>query len=167
MNKDYEQRISKLELDNKYLIIQIFHLMNMTNPTSNNNTMKYFDRQIRKNINLNNNNINRNIHHICDIKPNISLSKYKENNNSFKSSNDKNDENKENNINNNDIYDFVHDSNNMSEKEKNLLLNKKRERPQKNSDSSYKNNSLATNKKNNNGLLLESNNNLDNADNII
>ena len=164
MNKDYEQRISKLELDNKYLIIQIFHLMNMTNPTNVNNTVKYIDRQIRRNMNLNNNNnINNNIYHNNNIKQNISLSKNKDTNNRFKSSND---ENKENNINNYDIYDFDHDSNNILDNEKNLLLNKKRERSQKNSYSSNKNNSLASYKKNNNGLLLESNKNLEIVDNM-
>ena len=163
LNKDYDQRINKLELDNKYLIVQVFHLMNIINQINMNNSMNNRDNNMRKNINLSNN-INRNNHHYnINMKQNLSL--IKDNINNYKSNIIKSDENKENNINNEIINDLSFDSNSRIDNDKNIILNKKRVRPRKNSYSSNKNNSSSSNKNNNNENILELNNNLDNNDN--
>ena len=161
MNKDYDQRINKLELDNKYLVVQLFHLMNTVNHMNMNYSMNNRDNNIRKNINMNNmdvnlsnnaNNIYNNFNHRNNInmKQNISLIKHKY------------DENKENNMINEEYNESSHDNLSISDNDKNFILNKKRTRDRKDSYSSNKNNSLSFKKINNNDIISESNTNNDN-----
>ena len=163
--KEYEQRINKLELDNKYLFGQFFHLLNITNTMNMNYSMNNRDNNFRKNVNNNTinssiNNMNRNyLFNNINKKKSTSLTKNKNINNKY-------DENKENNIINEEPNELSHNSNSVSENDKNSILNKKRPRPRKNSYSSNKNNSPSSNKNNNNDLISEINSNNENADNM-
>ena len=165
--KEYEQRINKLELDNKYLFGQFFHLLNITNTMNMNYSMNNRDNNFRKNVNNNTinssiNNMNRNyLFNNINKKKSTSLTKNKNIN-----INNKYDENKENNIINEEPNELSHNSNSVSENDKNSILNKKRPRPRKNSYSSNKNNSPSSNKNNNNDLISETNSNNENADNM-
>ena len=165
--KEYEQRINKLELDNKYLFGQFFHLLNITNTMNMNYSMNNRDNNFRKNVNNNTmnssiNNMNRNyLFNNINKKKSTSLTKNKN-----KNINNKYDENKENNIINEEPNELSHNSNSVSENDKNSILNKKRPRPRKNSYSSNKNNSPSSNKNNNNDLISETNSNNENADNM-
>ena len=163
--KEYEQRINKLELDNKYLFGQFLHLLNITNTMNMNYSMNNRDNNFRKNMNNNTmnssiNNMNRNyLFNNINKKKSTSLTKNKNINNKY-------DENKENNIINEDPNELSHNSNSVSENDKNSILNKKRPRPRKNSYSSNKNNSPSSNKNNNNDLISEANSNNENSDNM-
>ena len=163
--KEYEQRINKLELDNKYLFGQFLHLLNITNTMNMNYSMNNRDNNFRKNVNNNTinssiNNMNRNyLFNNINKKKSTSLTKNKNINNKY-------DENKENNIINEEPNELSHNSNSVSENDKNSILNKKRPRPRKNSYSSNKNNSPSSNKNNNNDLISETNSNNENADNM-
>jgi len=163
--KEYEQRINKLELDNKYLFGQFLHLLNITNTMNMNYSMNNRDNNFRKNVNNNTinssiNNMNRNyLFNNINKKKSTSLTKNKNINNKY-------DENKENNIINEDPNELSHNSNSVSENDKNSILNKKRPRPRKNSYSSNKNNSPSSNKNNNNDLISEANSNNENSDNM-
>ena len=163
--KEYEQRINKLELDNKYLFGQFLHLLNITNTMNMNYSMNNRDNNFRKNVNNNTinssiNNMNRNyLFNNINKKKSTSLTKNKNINNKY-------DENKENNIINEEPNELSHNSNSVSENDKNSILNKKRSRPRKNSYSSNKNNSPSSNKNNNNDLISETNSNNENADNM-
>ena len=165
--KEYEQRINKLELDNKYLFGQFLHLLNITNTMNMNYSMNNRDNNFRKNVNNNTmnssiNNMNRNyLFNNINKKKSTSLTKNKN-----KNINNKYDENKENNIINEEPNELSHNSNSVSENDKNSILNKKRPRPRKNSYSSNKNNSPSSNKNNNNDLISETNSNNENADNM-
>ena len=165
--KEYEQRINKLELDNKYLFGQFLHLLNITNTMNMNYSMNNRDNNFRKNVNNNTinssiNNMNRNyLFNNINKKKSTSLTKNKN-----KNINNKYDENKENNIINEEPNELSHNSNSVSENDKNSILNKKRPRPRKNSYSSNKNNSPSSNKNNNNDLISEANSNNENADNM-
>ena len=165
--KEYEQRINKLELDNKYLFGQFLHLLNITNTMNMNYSMNNRDNNFRKNVNNNTinssiNNMNRNyLFNNINKKKSTSLTKNKNIN-----INNKYDENKENNIINEEPNELSHNSNSVSENDKNSILNKKRSRPRKNSYSSNKNNSPSSNKNNNNDLISEINSNNENADNM-
>ena len=165
--KEYEQRINKLELDNKYLFGQFLHLLNITNTMNMNYSMDNRDNNFRKNVNNNTinssiNNMNRNyLFNNINKKKSTSLTKNKN-----KNINNKYDENKENNIINEEPNELSHNSNSVSENDKNSILNKKRPRPRKNSYSSNKNNSPSSNKNNNNDLISETNSNNENADNM-
>ena len=165
--KEYEQRINKLELDNKYLFGQFLHLLNITNTMNMNYSMNNRDNNFRKNVNNNTmnssiNNMNRNyLFNNINKKKSTSLTKNKN-----KNINNKYDENKENNIINEEPNELSHNSNSVSENDKNSILNKKRTRPRKNSYSSNKNNSPSSNKNNNNDLISETNSNNENADNM-
>ena len=165
--KEYEQRINKLELDNKYLFGQFLHLLNITNTMNMNYSMNNRDNNFRKNMNNNTmnssiNNMNRNyLFNNINKKKSTSLTKNKN-----KNINNKYDENKENNIINEEPNELSHNSNSVSENDKNSILNKKRPRPRKNSYSSNKNNSPSSNKNNNNDLISEANSNNENSDNM-
>ena len=165
--KEYEQRINKLELDNKYLFGQFLHLLNITNTMNMNYSINNRDNNFRKNMNNNTmnssiNNMNRNyLFNNINKKKSTSLTKNKN-----KNINNKYDENKENNIINEEPNELSHNSNSVSENDKNSILNKKRPRPRKNSYSSNKNNSPSSNKNNNNDLISETNSNNENADNM-
>ena len=167
--KEYEQRINKLELDNKYLFGQLFHLLNVTNPMNMNYSMNHRENNFRKNMNNNTmnssiNNMNRNyLFNNINIKKSTSLTKNKIKNINI---NNKYDENKENNIINEEPNELSHNSNSLSENDKNSILNKKRSRPRKNSYSSNKNNSPSSNKNNNIDQISETNLNNDNNDNM-
>ena len=166
-SKEYEQRINKLELDNKYLFGQFLHLLNITNTMNMNYSMNNRDNNFRKNVNNNTinssiNNMNRNyLFNNINKKKSTSLTKNKN-----KNINNKYDENKENNIINEEPNELSHNSNSVSENDKNSILNKKRPRPRKNSYSSNKNNSPSSNKNYNNDLISETNSNNENADNM-
>ena len=163
--KEYEQRINKLELDNKYLFGQFLHLLNITNTMNMNYSMNNRDNNFRKNMNNNTmnsniNNMNRNyLFNNINKKKSTSLTKNKNINNKY-------DENKENNIINEEPNELSHNSNSVSENDKNSILNKKRPRPRKNSYSSNKNNTPSSNKNNNNDLISETNSNNENSDNM-
>ena len=150
ISSEYGQRLIKLEGENKYLMMNLFRIINTMNPMN----MNYQLNQRENNINKINNSFNSNI----NINKKISLVK-----------NIQNDENKYNdnkeNI-NNYMYEDNNESNDMSNSEEfyekevseNKKLNKKRRRRRKSSNSSSH--------KNNNSLPINMNKSIDIPNNI-
>ena len=162
ISKDNETRISKLEKENKFLLINLFHLTNSLNPMNMNYPMN--QRENIRNINNINNlneNQNSNINRIINKGSNNNLkmknnSYYNNKHSNFIIKKDKYSENDENNVNYEDLNENSNESNSNeddnyfnSEKNKNNILNKKRGRGPKISSSSMKSNS---------GLIIKNNN---------
>ena len=193
ISREYEIRICKLEKENKFLLINLFHLTNSLNPINMNYQMNHGENirninRINSNNNKNinnmnilyrNNNINKNnllikgSHHNSSKEINRESTKYS----SYNIKEDKYDQNKENNINYEDNNEVSNESNNNSiaenqyfrieKKERKMRLNKKRGRSRNFSYSSNKYNSEAINKinsNNNSNEIVETNNN--NTNNI-
>ena len=175
ISQEYENRMGKLEKENKFLLINLFHLTNSLNPMNMNYPINQRENIINiNNINSNqnkninnmnrlfrnnnsNNNINKNttlikgLHHYSNTNINKEVNN-KHSNLNYKEY--KYDENKENNINYEAQNEASNESNSISDnhyfkiekKEKNIRLNKKRGRTRKLSYSSNKNNSGVINK---------------------
>ena len=151
ISSEYGQRLIKLEGENKYLMMNLFRIINTMNPMN----MNYQLNQRENNINKINNSFNSNI----NINKKISLVK-----------NIQNDENKYNdnkeNI-NNYMYEDNNESNDISnsdqfyEKEisENKKLNKKRKRRRKSSNTN-------SSPPQNNSLPININKTIDNSNNI-
>ena len=163
ISREYETRIGKLEKENKFLLINLFHLTNSLNPMNMNYPMN--QRENIRNINSMNNlkeNPNNNINRMLAKASNNNL-KMKNNlymndkRSNFIIKKDRYIENDENHVNYEDINDNSNESNsneddnffNSDKKERNNILNKKRGRGPKISSLSIKSNSAAINKNNN------------------
>jgi hypothetical protein len=185
ISKEYETKINKLENENKFLIVNLFTLMNRLNPLNMNypmnqreNIRNLSNMNINQNNNMSrafNNNIN-NIHmgkntslvkktHVNNMNTNLDRNNKSANINLIR---DKYGENKENKMNYEEQSDSSQDSNssieNNSKKDK-IRLNRKRGRARKVSNSSNKNNnnSIESNKKYSNEII-ENNNKSNNLD---
>ena len=184
ISREYETRIGKLEKENKFLLINLFHLTNSLNPMNMNYPMNQRENvrnvnnlNLNQNSNMNrnfrnNNNIHKNTPLIRASHHNLNININKESSNKHPNliiKDDKSSENKENNINYEDQNEASNESNSISEgnyfkiekKDKNIKLNRKRGRSRKLSYSSNKNNSGTLNKNNSNNSneIQETNNN--------
>ena len=156
ITNEYGQKINQLEGENKYLIMNIYRIMNTLNPININYQL---NQRGENNINKINNSFNNKI----NINKNISLIKNPTNNEN------KYNINKEN-FNNNYEYDEINDlSNDISntdnlddEKEisENKIINRKRKRrASSNSSNKNNNNNVPTNKNNDNANNYNNNSN--------
>ena len=189
ISREYETRIGKLEKENKFLLINLFHLTNSLNPMNMNYPMNQRENvRNMNNLNMNqNNNMNRGFRNNNNMHKSNSLMRSSHHNSNInKDSNnkhpnlimkeDKSSENKENNMNYEDQNEASNESNSISEgnyfkiekKEKNRKLNRKRGRSRKLSYSSNKNNNSGLNKNNSNNNSNEMQNTNNNSNtNII
>ena len=187
ISRESELRISKLEKENKFLLINLFHLTNSLNPMNmnyqlhqrenirnmnninlnrNNNNMNNIERGYRSgNSNNNMNNINKNVVLIKSAHNNQNMNnKIEMKDKLLNLKEEKFDENKENKINLEEQNDEDNGSNSLSDnffkerKDKNIILNKKRVRNRKLSNSSNKNNSNLKSNNNSNGSNLSTEN---------
>ena len=184
ISRENEARIGKLEKENKFLLINLFHLTNSLNPMNMNYPMNQREN-IRNINNMNNlkenpnNNINRMLakasNNNLKMKNNLYMNDKRSN---FIIKKDRYIENDENHVNYEDINENSNESNsneddnffNSDKKERNNILNKKRGRGPKISSLSIKSNSAAINKNNNSNNTskeMEEINNENNSNNII
>ena len=189
LSKDYEFRVSKLEKENKFLIVNLFNLMNCMNPMNMNYPMNQRENirnlnnlnlnqsnnlnRVYKNNNINNLNINKNSALIKkshlnsnmnkNIIPNINTKNL--NYNEYNKENIMNYEEQEQEQEMSNEYNSMEDNNHIfhSRKDRIRLISRKRGRGRKTSYSSNKNNTLNINKNNSNENLDTSNNNLNNS----
>lgn len=130
ISREYETRIGKLEKENKFLLINLFHLTNSLNPMNMNYPMNQRENvrnvnnlNLNQNSNMNrtfrnNNNIHKNTPLIRASHHNLNININKESNNKHSNliiKDDKSSENKENNINYEDQNEASNESNSISE----------------------------------------------------
>ena len=128
ISREYETRIGKLEKENKFLLINLFHLTNSLNPMNMNYPMNQRENvRNMNNLNMNqNNNMNRGFRNNNNMHKSNSLMRSSHHNSNInKDSNnkhpnlimkeDKSSENKENNMNYEDQNEASNESNSISE----------------------------------------------------